>query len=73
MIEFQVEGMNCQHCAAAVTKAVQAVDAGARVQVEVQSGRVQVESNHHAEHLGAAITEAGYTVKGVTPSAADGT
>jgi copper chaperone len=73
MIEFQVENMNCKRCAAAPTNAVQAVDAGVRVQVEVQSGRVQVESNYKAEHLGAAITEAGYTVKGVTPSAAKGT
>jgi copper chaperone len=71
MIEFQVEGMSCQHCVAAVTKAVQALDANARVQVELPSGLVQIESQRNADHLGAAITEAGYTVKRATRGAAD--
>lgn len=65
MIEFQVEGMSCQHCVAAVTKAVQALDPDARVQVELQSGRVQVESKQNADALGTAIADAGYAVNGV--------
>jgi copper chaperone len=65
MIEFQVEGMSCQHCVAAVTKAVQALDPDARVQVELQSGRVQVESKQNADALGTAIADAGYPVNGV--------
>jgi copper chaperone len=72
MIEFQVEGMSCQHCVAAVTKAVQALDANARVQVELQSGLVQIESNQNADRLSAAMADAGYTVRRATPSAADG-
>jgi copper chaperone len=67
MIEFQVEGMSCQHCVAAVTKAVQAIDSDARVQVELQSGRVLVESTRDASQLGDAITEAGYTIKSGGP------
>jgi copper chaperone len=67
MIEFQVEGMSCQHCVAAVTKAVKAIDADARVQVELQSGRVLVESTGDARQLGDAIAEAGYTVKRAGP------
>ncbi len=66
MIEFQVEGMSCQHCVAAVTKAVRALDADAHVQVELQNGLVRVESKETADRLAAAIDEAGYTVKGAT-------
>ncbi|HEV3105256.1 MAG TPA: heavy-metal-associated domain-containing protein [Trinickia sp.] len=68
MIEFKVEGMSCQHCVAAVTNAIHAHDPGARVQVELQDGRVRVDSGERAEQLAAAITDAGYTVKSVTPS-----
>lgn len=68
MIELQVEGMTCQHCAAAVTKAVRAVDGDARVQVELQSARVQVASRASVEQLVAAITDAGYAVTGTAPA-----
>ena len=71
MIEFQVEGMSCQHCAAAVTKAIQAHDATARVQVDLAQGRVAVESVQNANVLQAAIDEAGYTVKGVVGGVAN--
>ncbi|WP_207005633.1 heavy-metal-associated domain-containing protein [Trinickia mobilis] len=71
MIEFQVEGMSCQHCAAAVTKAIQAHDAAARVQVDLEQGRVAVESVQNASVLRAAIDEAGYTVKGAVAGAAN--
>jgi copper chaperone len=69
MIEFQVEGMSCQHCAAAVTKAIQAHDASARVQVDLAQGRVAVESVQDASVLQAAIDEAGYTVKNAVKGA----
>lgn len=66
MIEFQVEGMSCQHCVAAIVKAVRGVDAASRVEVDLQSGRVRVVSNEHVDTLSAAIDEAGYTVKTAT-------
>ncbi|PMS33291.1 copper chaperone [Trinickia symbiotica] len=72
MIEFQVEGMSCQHCVAAVTKAVRALDANARVQIELENGLVRIESKEAADRLGAAIGEAGYTVKGAAPRAPGG-
>jgi len=71
MIEFQVEGMSCQHCAAAVTKAIQAHDATASVQVDLAQGRVAVESVQNANVLRAAIDEAGYTVKSAVGGAAN--
>jgi copper chaperone len=67
MIEFKVEGMSCQHCVAAVTRAIRAHDAAAQVQVDLDAGRVTVESVQSADAVRAAIDEAGYTV--VAPAA----
>ena len=61
-IEFQVEGMTCQHCVAAVTRAIREHDEAAQVQVDLASGRVAVESSQSVESLKAAIDEAGYSV-----------
>lgn len=62
MIEFQVEGMSCQHCVAAVTKAIRAQDAQARVDIDLGQGQVRVASGVDAAQLAAAIVDAGYTV-----------
>ncbi|CAN7284147.1 heavy-metal-associated domain-containing protein [Trinickia sp. LjRoot230] len=70
MIEFQVEGMTCQHCVAAITQAVQRVASAARIEVDLPSGRVRVASNGRAEPFEAAIAEAGYTVKQTATSPA---
>ncbi|WP_116136865.1 heavy-metal-associated domain-containing protein [Trinickia diaoshuihuensis] len=64
MIEFQVEGMSCQHCVGAVTKAIRAIDTAALVEVNLDDQRVRVQSRENAERLGNAIVEAGYEVKG---------
>ncbi len=61
-IQFQVEGMSCQHCVGAVTKAVQSLDAAAQVRVDLPAGRVAIDSAQSADALKAAIDEAGYTV-----------
>jgi len=66
MIQFNVEGMSCQHCVAAVTRAIHERDASAQVQIDLQAGRVSVESNQPADVLKAAIDDAGYTVVGAT-------
>jgi copper chaperone len=65
-IEFQVEGMSCQHCVAAVTNAIREHDEAAQVQVDLASGRVAVESAQPADTLKAAIDETGYTVTSMT-------
>jgi copper chaperone len=71
-IEFQVEGMSCQHCVAAVTNAIREHDAAAKVQVNLGSGRVAVDSVQTADALKTAIDEAGYTVTAVVNAAAGG-
>lgn len=61
---FQVQGMSCQHCVRTVEDAIQGLDAQARVQVDLSTGRVDVQSSQPREALAAAIAEAGYTVQG---------
>jgi len=63
MTEFKVTGMSCQHCVKAVTNSIQALDAQARVEVDLAAGRVKIESKQDASALKAAIDEAGYTVE----------
>ena len=60
MIELNVEGMTCNHCVKAVTRAVQEVDPGAEVSVDLQGGRVRVDGKGSADVLSRAISEAGY-------------
>jgi copper chaperone len=71
-IEFQVEGMSCQHCVTAVTNAIREHDAGAQVRVDLASGRVTVDSAQPVDLLKAAIDEAGYTVTAVASGTATG-
>lgn len=63
MIEFKVEGMSCQHCVGAVTKAIRALDAAALVEVQLDDGIVRVQSSENADRIGGAIAQAGYDVK----------
>lgn len=71
MIQFNVEGMSCQHCVGAVTRAIHEHDAAAKVEVDLATGRVSVESSQSADVLKAAIDEAGYTVKGTASGTAN--
>jgi copper chaperone len=61
MIEFQVEDMSCGHCAAAISRAMKAVDASGRYEVDLEAKRVRIDSTHPAKEFSAAIEEAGYT------------
>ncbi|WP_343549194.1 cation transporter [Ralstonia sp.] len=60
---FSVTGMSCGHCVSAVTRAVQQVDAGANVQVDLDKQTVAVTSGASADAVKAAIEHAGYPVK----------
>lgn len=62
MTEFQVEGMSCEHCVAAVTRSIHEIDTTAKVQVDLEHGRVVVTSTQTIDALKEAIDEAGYTV-----------
>ncbi|MBB5996924.1 copper ion binding protein [Streptomonospora salina] len=59
-----VKGMTCEHCVTAVTEEVSALPGVTSVQVDLGSGRVDVESRSplSGEQLDAAIDEAGYEI-----------
>lgn len=62
MIAFEVNDMTCDHCVSTLTQALKGVDAGARVQIDLASHRVQIEpAEADASELAEAIREAGYT------------
>ena len=64
MLIFHVPDISCQHCVAAITQAVQAADAAAKVQVSTETKEVRGESTQLDEEAAAlAIAEAGYTVQ----------
>ena len=60
MQAFRVDGMTCGHCVRAVTEAVQGVDPGSRVEVDLPAGSVTTDSTLAAERLVEAIRGAGY-------------
>jgi copper chaperone len=59
---FIVEGMTCGHCEKAVTKALLALDAKAKVVIDRTQNKVQVASEIKREALAQAITDEGYRV-----------
>ncbi len=68
MVSFQVQDMTCAHCAGRITKAVQAADKGARVDIDLVQRRVAIEAAQAtAEQLQAAIAGAGYSPTPIAP------
>ncbi|MDH0759411.1 cation transporter [Pseudomonas juntendi] len=57
---FNVQGMTCGHCVKAVTRAVQQLDASAKVEVDLAAKQVRVQSELVQELVLAAIREEGY-------------
>ncbi|MBV7535704.1 heavy-metal-associated domain-containing protein [Duganella sp. sic0402] len=62
MYQLQVENMSCGHCVGAVTKAVQAIDAAAKVEIDLASKSVKIDSATPLASLQSAIVDAGYPV-----------
>jgi copper chaperone len=60
MIEFQVPAISCGHCVRAVNEAVKEVDPQAKVDVNVETKKVNVHSSADRAKLVHALTEAGY-------------
>jgi copper chaperone len=54
--------MTCGHCVSTITKALKAADKDAKVQIDLATHRVQVESSSaDADELADAIKDAGYS------------
>ena len=68
MYELHVEGMSCNHCVSKVTKSVIEVDANAKVEVDLKSQKVRVDSKADLGDISAALADAGYPVSSSTVS-----
>ncbi len=66
MFELQVEGMRCGGCVKSVTRSVQSIDSSAKVDVDLASKKVRVNSQASLDAVEAAITDAGYPVTAST-------
>ncbi|KQV37804.1 heavy metal translocating P-type ATPase [Massilia sp. Root335] len=62
MYELTVEDMSCGHCVGRVTKSVQAIDKDAKVEVDLPTRKVKVESTADLDAIAQAIDAAGYPV-----------
>jgi copper chaperone len=62
MISFQVNDMTCGHCVSSINKAVRMVDIGAKVEIDLATHHVEIESaKASADELREAIQAAGFT------------
>jgi len=61
MMEFKIEDMSCGHCASVITKTVKALDAQAKVEIDLAQKKVTVESSEPRAIIVEALTDAGYT------------
>jgi len=60
MIELKVNDMTCGHCVKTITQTVASVDPEAKVETDLGTKRVRIESTHSAAELTKALDEAGY-------------
>lgn len=64
MYELKVDGMTCGGCAASVKRALQLLDSNARVDVDLPSKTVKVETTAQLDAVKNAVEDAGYQVLG---------
>jgi copper chaperone len=57
---LEVSGMSCQHCVAAVTRALKKVPGVESAQVSLEAGRATVAGSASVERLVQAIEQEGY-------------
>ena len=61
-MEFEVKDMSCGHCVMSVTKAVKSVVSQAKVDVDLATKKVSVETEKNRKAIVDALAEAGYPV-----------
>lgn len=59
-MEFTVNEMHCGHCVGVITKTLQQLDPHARVEAELSTKKVVVESTQSREAIVHALSAAGY-------------
>lgn len=61
MIEFTLPTMTCGHCVKTVTETVQRLDAAAKLDIDLPTHRVRIDSQLPADTFAKALDEEGYT------------
>lgn len=62
MQTFRVDDMTCGHCASSITKAVHAIDARARIEVDLARHLIHIDpAEADTQSLSQAIVDAGYS------------
>lgn len=62
-IKLEVEGIHCSSCAGRITKAIQKIGPGARVNVDIKAGTVEVDAAIDRAQIENAIEDAGYPLR----------
>ncbi|MBU3708701.1 MAG: heavy-metal-associated domain-containing protein [Burkholderiaceae bacterium] len=66
MYELKVDGMTCGGCVSSVKRALQAIDANASIDVDLQSKTVKIDTAVELHAVKAAVEDAGYDVLSAT-------
>jgi len=61
MIELKVNDMTCEHCVKTITKTVTSLDPRAKVEADLGTKRVRIDSSRQAAELTKALGDAGFT------------
>jgi copper chaperone len=59
-MEFDIPAMTCGHCVKAVTQTVQSLDPDAKINVELASKKLTLQTTKDRQTVATALTEAGY-------------
>ena len=64
MEKVKIEGMSCQHCVMAVTKALESIPGVKNLKVDLAKGEASFENSQNAarEEIRKAVEEAGFAV-----------
>jgi copper chaperone len=60
LVQFHIQNMACGGCARSVTKAIQSVDPGANVAVDLETRKVDITSERRAAEFERVLAQAGY-------------
>ena len=60
MLEFEIQSMTCGHCVSTVTRAIHAVDPQAKVEIDLPTHKLRVQTTQDRAGLVRALAEAGY-------------
>lgn len=71
-IELKVEGMSCGSCVKHINAALRPLAGVSEVTVDLPSGQVTVSGDTHSDLLIAALLDAGYPARLLTPSSSTG-